>query len=339
MFNTIQDMFDSSESSSSDDEIVEMCVETDEEIQMLSALIKDKRNSIKDYMETVFPIYSESEFKMHFRISRSLFDALCSKFEESAIFLNLRKDKRLSAREHLAVFLWFAGHEGTSFRDLSDRFNISTSTVSIIIDRVCNFLSNMSPDIIKWPNEEQKVTSSTAFKNKCGFSKVIGCIDGTHITIDPPLNLKNQYIDRKGNVSICMQGICNEKKKFISIFVGYPGSSHDSWIYQNSPIFNRINSYCGDYYLLGDSAYPCSKHLFCKSFNRTYIWHFETTFSTALLLQVKRACCVLHNIASENDLDFIYENSETNSHEVVILPQEEHITGNAFRQLICSEIQ
>ncbi|KAI8122321.1 putative nuclease HARBI1 [Lucilia cuprina] len=280
MFNTIQDMFDSSESSSSDDEIVEMCVETDEEIQMLSALIKDKRNSIKDYMETVFPIYSESEFKMHFRISRSLFDALCSKFEESAIFLNLRKDKRLSAREHLAVFLWFAGHEGTSFRDLSDRFNISTSTVR------------------------------------------------------------------------------------------YPGSSHDSWIYQNSPIFNRINSYCGDYYLLGDSAYPCSKHLVTPYRDNGHLTNIQKTFNIKLssarvsiehtfgilkqrfrqlyycklkgvkkLCHFIRACCVLHNIASENDLDFIYENSETNSHEVVILPQEEHITGNAFRQLICSEIQ
>ncbi|KAI8127449.1 TGF-beta receptor type-1 [Lucilia cuprina] len=163
-----------------------------------------------------------------------------------------------------------------------DRFNISTSTVSIIIDRVCNFLSNMSPDIIKWPNEEQKVTSSTAFKNKCGFSKVIGCIDGTHITIDPPLNLKNQYIDRKGNVSICMQGICNEKKKFISIFVGYPGSSHDSWIYQNSPIFNRINSYCGDYYLLGDSAYPCSKHLVTPYRDNGHLTNIQKTFNIKL---------------------------------------------------------
>ncbi|KAI8117724.1 putative nuclease HARBI1 [Lucilia cuprina] len=307
-------MFDSSESSSSDEEIVRMCVETDEEIQMWSDLIKDKR---------------------------------------------------LSAREHLAVFLWFAGHEGTSFRDLSDRFNISTSTVSVIIDRVCNFLSNMSPNVIKWPNEEQKVTSSTAFKNECGFSKVIECIDGTHITIDKPLNLKNQYIDRKGNVSICMQEICNEKKKFISIFVGYPGSSHDSWIYQNSTIFNKINSYCGENYLLGDSAYPCSKHLITPyrdnghltiniklSSARVSIEHtfgiLKQRFRQLYYCKLKgvkkvchfiRACCVLHNISSENDLDFIYVNSETNSHEVVILPQEEHITGNAFRELICSEIQ
>ncbi|KAI8130671.1 Protein ALP1-like, partial [Lucilia cuprina] len=174
----------------------------------------DKRNSIKDYWKP------------------------CSAILQSAIFLNLRKDKRLSAREHLAVFLWFGGHEGTSLRPYQIDLNISTSTVR--------------------------------------------CIDGTHITIDPPLNLKNQYIDRKGNVSICMQGICNEKKKFISIFVGYPGSSHDSWIYQNSPIFNRINSYCGDYYLLGDSAYPCSKHLVTPYRDNGHLTNIQKTFNIKL---------------------------------------------------------
>ncbi|XP_036346393.1 putative nuclease HARBI1, partial [Rhagoletis pomonella] len=87
------------------------------------------------------------------------------------------------------------------------------------------------------------------------------CIDGTHNQIDPPKRPKDDYINRKGITSICLQAICNEKKKFINIFVGYPGSSHDSWVLQNSTIYDKLPSYCGDYYVLGDSAYPCKKYL------------------------------------------------------------------------------
>lgn len=72
----------------------------------------------------------------------------------------------------------------------------------------------------------------------------LGCIDGTHIVIDPPSTSKDDYIDRKGNTTICMQGICDENRKFINIFVGYPGSCHDSWVLKNSPIYEKLPSYC-----------------------------------------------------------------------------------------------
>lgn len=59
--------------------------------------------------------------------------------------------------------------------------------------------------------------------------------------IDPP-ERKDDYIDRKGDVSIILQGICNEKKEFIDIFVGYPGSVHDSRVFKNSPAFEKLKS-------------------------------------------------------------------------------------------------
>lgn len=74
---------------------------------------------------------------------------------------------------------------------------------------------------------------------------ISGCIDGTHIRIDPPKRSKDDYINRKGIISICLQAICNENKKFINMFVGYPGSSHDSWVFQNSTIYDKLPSYCG----------------------------------------------------------------------------------------------
>ncbi|XP_037942259.1 protein ALP1-like [Teleopsis dalmanni] len=106
------------------------------------------------------------------------------------------------------------------------------------------FFSNMCPHIIAWPSTSKKEEASTFFRSLCNFPKVICCLDGTRITIDPPGDRKDDYIDRKGNISLCLQAICDENRKFISIFVGHPGSCHDSWVLQNSPIYMRLPSKC-----------------------------------------------------------------------------------------------
>ena len=46
-------------------------------------------------------------------------------------------------------------------------------------------------------------------------NKILGCIDGTHVVIDPPTHRKHDYIDRKGNVSFNLQAVCNEQKKLL----------------------------------------------------------------------------------------------------------------------------
>ncbi|XP_017470166.1 PREDICTED: putative nuclease HARBI1 [Rhagoletis zephyria] len=179
------------------------------------------------------------------------------RYEQSDSYKILRDDKRLSAAKSLAVFLWFAGHEACSLRDLSDRFNLTVSSISRVIDRVAMFISGLSPEVIKWRSNERKQESANYFA-QLGFPKSIRCIDGTHIRISPLSERKDDYIARKGHITLVMQSIRDERRKFINVFVGFPGSSHDSWVLQNSPVYNNLTTLCGDYYLLGDSAYPCS---------------------------------------------------------------------------------
>ncbi|XP_017470369.1 PREDICTED: putative nuclease HARBI1, partial [Rhagoletis zephyria] len=157
-------------------------------------------------------------------------------------------------------------------------------------------------------------------------------------------------------------------KKLINIFVGYPGSSHDSWVFTNSTIYDKLSSYCGDYYLLGDSAYPCSKFLITpyrdnghltsaqKYFNiklssgRVAIEHtlgilkqrFRQLYYCKLrnmekLCHFVRACCVLHNIASEDDLEFICEVAPDIIEEVTT--RGEISRGNSVRDHICQQLQ
>ncbi|XP_019890568.1 uncharacterized protein LOC101892548 [Musca domestica] len=151
---------------------------------------------------SVINAYTDGEFLLHFRITRKLFNTLSRTFLESAQYKELRPDKRLSSDDHLAIFLWFAGHEGCSFRDLSNRFNVTISTVSRVIVRVTSFLSDLSQQVIKWPTAAEKEASSQYFQTTCGVSGVIGCIDKTDITIDPPTRSKNDNADQKGTNAV-----------------------------------------------------------------------------------------------------------------------------------------
>lgn len=62
-------------------------------------------------------------------------------------------------------------------------------------------MSNLSPEIIKWPNDTEKRISEEHFRTN-GFPNVIGAIDGSHVKIDKPENDPDSYINRKGYYSI-----------------------------------------------------------------------------------------------------------------------------------------
>lgn len=68
----------------------------------------------------------------------------------------------------------------------------------------------------------------------------LGILDGTKVLINPSQKNKDSYIDRKGHFSISVQAVCNENRKFIDIFIGFPGSVHDSRIYKNSPLASKL---------------------------------------------------------------------------------------------------
>ena len=54
-----------------------------------------------------------------------------------------------------------------------------------------------------------------------------------------------------------MQAICDSDCKFLDIFVGYPGSVHDSRVLKNSPMYVQSLYPPEGYVILGDGGYPC----------------------------------------------------------------------------------
>lgn len=139
-----------------------------------------------------------------------------------------------------------------------------------------------------------------------------------------------------------MQVVCNHRQKIIDLFVGYPGSVHDSRVFRNSPLATNLEQRCGRYHILGDSGYPLKNQLLTPyrdrgnlsptqinynlkhARNRYVIEHcfgllkqkFRQLYHIKLrnirqIVHFIRAACVIHNIALEDNVDI---------HEEIILP-------------------
>ena len=95
-----------------------------------------------------------------------------------------------------------------------------------------------------------------------GFPAVMGAIDGTIVRIKPPSTNEEAYVGRKEEHAINCQVVCDINGKFMDAVVRWPGSVHDSTIWQLSGVKTVIESFVesqGPHYkgwLLGDSGYP-----------------------------------------------------------------------------------
>nr|CAI5848817.1 unnamed protein product [Callosobruchus analis] len=144
----------------------------------------------------------------------------------------------------------------------------------------------------------------------------------------------NDQVGHYGNLCAFhqMQVVCDHTCKILDVFVGYPGSVHDSRVYRNSPLKQNLQQKCGRYFLLGDSGYPLENNLLTPykdrgnltrrqrnyniklSKNRCVIEHcfgilkqkFRQLYHIKLrnvrtIVHFLRAACVLHNIALEDN--------------------------------------
>ena len=102
------------------------------------------------------------------------------------------------------------------------------------------------------------------FLDKCGFPGVVAAIDGCHIKIHPPAKHQNSYRNYKKFHSIVLMATVLPDKRFSYIFTGFPGSSHDSYVFQRSSLYGFLDdpNECPTFldsrrqHIVGDSAFP-----------------------------------------------------------------------------------
>ncbi|KAG5876932.1 hypothetical protein JTB14_017011 [Gonioctena quinquepunctata] len=208
---------------------------SDEDIKELLELIEVLKSNA--YFEEVVPQFSE-----HFRLTREMTEELAKQYANSEYYkLQEGDSEKVTPLKFKTVFLWFVANEATSVREVSDRFDITKSTLFKIVGRVTHFFSNLPPGVIKWPNDLEKVEIETHFRNK---HRIVGIIDGTHIRIDKPAEDPDSYSNRKHFYPIQAQVVCDHKRRIRDIFVGYPGSVHDSRVLSTSPLNKTLPEKC-----------------------------------------------------------------------------------------------
>lgn len=176
---------------------------TNDSEEELLAFGRTQRPKNASYAEEIVQQYSDGVFLEHFRISRRVYNNLSEQFEVSEFFpTSLGGSEKITPSKHILIFCWFAGHQTASFRDVSDRFDVTISSLFRVIRRVTHFLSGMSAQVIRWPTNEEKFAIERGFRDKYNINGLIGCIDGTHIKIDKPEVDPESYVNRKGYYSI-----------------------------------------------------------------------------------------------------------------------------------------
>ena len=142
-------------------------------------------------------------------------------------------------------------------RSVSDRFNVTESSVFTCVNRVCRALkNNITSQVIVWPTQERAQVIMDGFRNHRGLPGVRGAIDGSRIPIKASQECPENYINRNNFHSVNLTAICDHEMRFLYCYAGWPGSVHDSRVFKNSDFYQMVdNKFQDDSCLLGDSAY------------------------------------------------------------------------------------
>ncbi|CAL1671601.1 unnamed protein product [Lasius platythorax] len=177
---------------------------------------------IEGFIERVVDMSTASEFQSHFRVTVTSFQWLLNRIAPLLESTRAAGHQTTDPKRQLLAFLWLLATPN-SFRSVGSRFDLGKSTLSAIFMRVVTALNEISPEIIFWPNIEQRQRIALSFQASAGIEGIVGAID--------------------------------------DCFAGYPSRVSDIRIFRNSPIYEEFMNHPNNYFdekqfIIGDKAYP-----------------------------------------------------------------------------------
>lgn len=229
--------------------------------------------------------------------------------------------------------------------DLSD---VSQPTVSRIIKAGSYNIASHLGNVVKFPSTSAEISQlKRDFYEIGNFPGVIGCIDCTHIAIKSPGGENAEvFRNRKGWMSLNVQAVCGPNLQLLDIVIRWPGSAHDSRIFNSSAVKVRLEQDTPHAprlrgILLGDGGYAQTEYVYTpvpdpvitvpeRRYNRAQIltrnsvercfgvWKrrfaclskkLNTKLSTSI--RIIAACAVLHNLSIEYDDPWTDDNEDS----------------------------
>ncbi|XP_044765378.1 putative nuclease HARBI1 [Coccinella septempunctata] len=154
---------------------------------------------------------------------------------------------------------------------IADFIGIHPTTPGRIVQKVTRSIAILYDQFIRFPDNERRKILKRQFYDIARFPHVAGAIDCTHVKIQSPGGDDAEiFRNRKGYFSINVQAICNADLKFQNVVGRWPGSAHDSTIFNSSRVAMLFeNGHFDDCIILGDSGYPIKKYLLTPLQNPT----------------------------------------------------------------------
>lgn len=154
---------------------------------------------------------------------------------------------------------------GGALTTVGDFAGVHKSTAGRVVKRVSEAIASLRPLYIKMPETHEEILDlQHNFFQLAAFPRVIGSMDCTHVKIKSPGGeIPEEFRNRKGYFSFNVQTVCDPKLKIRDIVARWPGSTHDTTIYNNSVVKARLER--GDFgngIFICDSGYAPSQQLF-----------------------------------------------------------------------------
>ena len=215
-----------------------------------------------------FEELSDIKFQERFRLSKPTVSYLLQQISEHLTYPTNRNHPVSPMNRLLTTLRFYA--TGAFNILIGDTANVHKTTVARIIHDVSSIIASYSPRYISFPTSQaQRREVMDGFHDIAQFPGVIGTIDCTHIRIKSPGGeYAETFRNRKAYFSINCQTISDSNLLIRDIVARWPGSVHDSTIFQNCNKRAQFESGEIEYgYLLGDSGYPCKPYLLTPLLN------------------------------------------------------------------------
>lgn len=123
------------------------------------------------------------------------------------------------------------------------------------------------PKFVRWLCPQKQRLIADTLEEMYGFPGVIGCIDLTHIKMNQPFQYAQDFVTRKQVFAINLQAVCDYNLLFTDVFAGFPGGSHDAYVFRWSDLFIEDPTEIAklfsstQFHIVGDGAYPLLSYM------------------------------------------------------------------------------
>ncbi|KAE8745041.1 hypothetical protein FOCC_FOCC008353 [Frankliniella occidentalis] len=231
-----------------------------------------------------FHAMNDECFKLHFRMSRRIFENLCRAVRQHLISKRRLIRERTPIEDIMLMVIWLLATPD-SFRSISPQFGVTPGVLYYFFAYVIMSLREMSEVYMTWPTAEERATVSTAFLEATGFPGIVGCIDGTHVYITGPVQNAASYRNRYRSYSINVQAVVDNTLLVRDLVVGEVGSMHDARVFRRSALHHDLlegTRLDPDEHLVGDGAYVLTDFMMIPFDNHGHLNHDQMNFNRRL---------------------------------------------------------